>query len=194
MAYLFLLLDDSIAARPARPPESFETLYDLYHQPIQRYLYRLCGSAEQAEELAQETFLKAYTGLLTFRGSSSVATWLYRIARNSYLNSLRRPVSTHIDTDKLLAIPDTTDFGDPVRRYAAGEQRTLIETALAQLPEQHRSILLLRDAAGLAYTEIADVLGISVPALRMKLFRARNTFRVAYRRMSPAGGDEHGEL
>ena len=194
MAYLFLLLDDSIAACPVRPPQSFETLYDLYQQPIQRYLYRLCGSAEQAEELAQETFLRAYTGLLTFRGSSSVATWLYRIARNSYLNSLRRPVSTKIDTDKLLAIPDTTDFGDPVRRYAAGEQRNLIEMALAQLPEQHRSILLLRDAEGLAYTEIADVLGISVPAVRMKLFRARNTFRAAYRHMSPEGGDEHGEL
>jgi len=194
MAYLFLTLDDSIAARQARPPDSFETLYDLYYQPIQRYLHRLCGSGEQAEELAQETFLKAYTGLLTFRGNSSVATWLYRIARNSYLNSLRRPDAAKIDTDRLLAIPDTTSFGDPVQRYAAGEQRNLIESALARLPEQHRSVLLLRDVEELAYIEIADVLGISVPAVRMKLFRARNTFRAAYQQLDDAGGHEHGEL
>lgn len=194
MAYLCLLLDDSIAARPARPPESFETLYDQYYQPIQRYLYRLCGSAEQAEELAQETFLKAYTGLLTFRGNCSVATWLYRIARNTYLNSLRRLAPAKIDTDKLLAIPDTTGFGDPVQRYATGEQRNLVEAALARLPEQHRSILLLRDVEELAYIEIADVLGISVPAVRMKLFRARNTFRAAYQQLADEGEHEYGEL
>jgi RNA polymerase sigma-70 factor (ECF subfamily) len=193
VTFFSLFLTDSIA-RPARSPESFELLYDEYHQPIQRYLYRLCGSADQAEELAQETFLKAYTGLLTFRGTCSVATWLYRIARNSYLNSLRKPVASKIDADALLAIPDTTGFGDPVRQYAAGEQRNLIEMALAGLPEQQRSILLLRDAEELAYVEIADVLGLSVPAVRMKLFRARNAFRVAYCHLSGMEGDDLGEL
>lgn len=193
MIFLSLFLTDSIV-RPAHSPESFEVLYDQYHQPIQRYLYRLCGSADQAEELAQETFLKAYTGLLTFRGACSVATWLYRIARNSYLNSLRKPAAAKIDTVTLLAIPDPTDFGDPVQRYAAGEQCNLIEIALAGLPEQQRSILLLRDAEELAYVEIADVLGLTVPAVRMKLFRARNAFRSAYRQLSGMEGDELGEL
>lgn len=193
MTFFSLFLTDSIV-RPARSPESFELLYQQYHQPIQRYLYRLCGSADQAEELAQETFLKAYTGLLTFRGTCSVATWLYRIARNSYLNSLRKPATSKIDSDTLLAIPDTTGFGDPVQHYAAGEQRTLIEVALAGLPEQQRSILLLRDAEELAYVEIADVLGLTVPAVRMKLFRARNAFRSAYHQLSGMEGEEYGEL
>src|SRR5687768_14158319 len=78
---------------------SLEELYQLYREPMRCYLYRLCGSADLAEELTQEAFVRAYTGLITFRGNCSVATWLFRIARNVYLNSLRRPSPTRIDTD-----------------------------------------------------------------------------------------------
>ena len=194
MSFAFLLLDDVQRAGALGQQEGFEALYNLYHEPVRRYLYQLCGSADHAEELAQETFLKAYTGLLAFRGSCSAATWLFRIAHNTYLNSRRQPHPAQIDTDELDAIPDTTRYGDPVERYAAGEQRSLIGRALAQLPEQQRSIMLLRDAEGLAYVEIADVLGISVAAVRMKLFRARNTFRQAFRELEHAEGDPDAEL
>jgi RNA polymerase sigma-70 factor (ECF subfamily) len=167
-------------AEALRETPSLEDLYRDYREPLRRYLHRLCGSVDQAEELTQEAFVKAYTGLLTFRGNCSVATWLFRIARNTYLNSLRRPNPTHIDTDELLAIPDQAGASDPVRQYAAVEQRGQIALALAQLPEQQRSVLLLRDAEGLAYVEIADVLGISLAAVKVNLFRARNAFRAAY--------------
>jgi RNA polymerase sigma factor (sigma-70 family) len=187
MSFAFLLLEDVQRAGALGQQEAFEALYNLYHGPVRRYLYQLCGSADHAEELAQETFLKAYTGLLSFRGTCSAATWLFRIARNTYLNSWRRPHPAQIDIDELDALPDPTRYGDPVERYAVGEQRSLIGLALAQLPEQQRSILLLRDAEGLAYVEIADVLGISVAAVRMKLFRARNTFRQAYMELETEG-------
>lgn len=163
------------AARP-----TLEELYHRYRGPVQSYLYRLCGSADLAEELTQETFLRACAGLLSFRGECSVATWLFRIARNAYLNSLRRPAPTRIDTDELLAIPDGGYAGDPVGQYAAAEQRTLIGMALAQLPERQRSILLLRDSEGLSYAEIADVLDLSLAAVKTNLFRARVAFRAAY--------------
>jgi RNA polymerase sigma-70 factor (ECF subfamily) len=166
--------------RATRELYSLEELYQRYRRPVQHYLYQLCGSADQAEELTQETFIRAHTGLLTFRGDSSVATWLFTIARNLYLKSLRRPSPTRIDTDELLAIPDLAADGDPVRRYAASEQRDLIGLALAQLPEKQRSILLLRDAEGLAYDEIARVLAISLAAVKVNLFRARAAFRTAY--------------
>jgi RNA polymerase sigma-70 factor, ECF subfamily len=194
MNFAFLILEDVQSAGALGQQEAFETLYSLYHGPVRRYLYQLCGSADHAEELAQETFVKAYTGLLSFRGTCSAATWLFRIARNTYLNSRRRPSPAQIDTDELHAIPDTTYYGDPVERYAAGEKRTQIGLALGQLPEQQRSILLLRDAEGLAYVEIADVLGISVAAVRMKLFRARNTFRQAYMELEGAEGEPDAEL
>jgi RNA polymerase sigma-70 factor (ECF subfamily) len=159
---------------------TLEELYRRYQGPLHGYLYRLCGSADLAEELTQETFLRACAGLLSFRGESSVATWLFRIARNTYLNSLRRPAPTRIETDELLAIPDRGSAGDPVGQYAAAEQRTLIGLALAQLPERQRSILLLRDSEGLSYAEIADVLELSLAAVKTNLFRARNAFRAAY--------------
>jgi RNA polymerase sigma-70 factor, ECF subfamily len=163
-----------------RDLRSLDELYRRYRGPIQHYLYQLCGSVDTAEELTQATFLRACAGLLSFRGECSVATWLFRIARNLYLDSLRRPSPTRIDTDELLAIPDRAPDGDPARSYAAAEQRSLIGMALAQLPERYRTILLLRDAEGLAYAEIADVLGISLSAVKVNLFRARAAFRAAY--------------
>jgi RNA polymerase sigma-70 factor (ECF subfamily) len=163
-----------------RELHSLEDLYQRYRLPILHYVYQLCGSADQAEELTQETFIRAHTGLLTFRGDCSVATWLFRIARNLYLKSLRHPSPARIDTDELLAIPDRAANGDPVRHYAASEQRDLIALGLAQLPEKQRSILLLRDAEGLAYDEIARVLGVSLAAVKVNLFRARAAFRAAY--------------
>ncbi len=159
---------------------SLDALYRRYHGPVQRYLQQLCGSADQAEELSQETFANACAGLLSFRGDCSVATWLFRIARNAYLNSLRRPPPGRIDTDELLAIPDGDAYADPARSYAAREQRDAISLALAQLPERQRSLLLLRDAEGLSYAEIADVLGMSLAAVKVNLFRARHAFRAAY--------------
>jgi RNA polymerase sigma-70 factor, ECF subfamily len=159
---------------------SLEDLYRRYRGPVQQFLYRLCGSTDLAEELAQETFIKACAGLLSFRGDCSVATWLFRIARNVYLDSLRRPSPARIDTDELLAIPDSGSYGDPAQRYAASEERDLIALALAQLPEKQRTILLLRDAEELSYVEIADVLGISMAAVKVNLFRARKAFRAAY--------------
>jgi RNA polymerase sigma-70 factor (ECF subfamily) len=159
---------------------ALDELYQRYRGPVLNYLYQLSGSADTAEELGQETFIKACAGLPGFRGDCSVSTWLFRIARNTYLDSLRRPSPTRIDTDELLAIPDSAGYADPARSYAAAEQRGLIGLALAQLPERQRTILLLRDDEGLAYAEIADVLGISLAAVKINLFRARAAFRAAY--------------
>ena len=159
---------------------SLEDIYRQYRAPVQHYLYRLSGSHDLAEELAQETFIRACASVLTFRGDCSIATWLFRIARNVYLNSLRKRNATRIDTDELLAIPDQSGYSDPGFRYAASEERNLIAIALGELPEKQRTILLLRDAEGLAYAEIADVLGISLAAVKVNLFRARASFRLTY--------------
>lgn len=161
---------------------TLDELYRHYQGSVQRYLQQLCGSADLAEELTQETFANACAGLLTFRGDCPVATWLFRIARNVHLNSLRRR-HARIATDDLLAIPDTSAYGDPVRSYLAREQRDAISLALAQLPERQRSLLLLRDAQGLSYAEIAGVLELSLSAVKVNLFRARNAFRAAYAAM-----------
>jgi RNA polymerase sigma-70 factor, ECF subfamily len=183
------VLDGAAGLALTRDLRALDELYRRYRGPIQHYLYQLCGSVDLAEELTQVTFVKACTGLLTFRGDCSVATWLFRIARNAYLDSLRRPDPRRIDTDELLAIPDRAADGDPARSYAAAEQRSLIGMTLAQLPERPRTILLLRDAEGLAYAEIADVLSISLAAVKINLFRARAAFRAAYAALDTAEGE-----
>lgn len=154
--------------------------YQRYYRSIQAYLHRLCGSHEQAEDLAQETFAKASAAIHKFRGDASLRTWLFQIARNTYLDTLRRPSSVRIDTEEFLAIPDAANDNDPVSRYDASEHRDRIALALGQLPERQRSILLLRDAEELSYIEIADVLAISLAAVKVNLFRARRAFREAY--------------
>jgi RNA polymerase sigma-70 factor (ECF subfamily) len=159
---------------------SLEGLYRHYYDAVFNYLLQMSGSRELAEELSQETFIKAGAALINFRGDCTPSTWLFRIARNSYIDYVRRPSASRIKTDQLLALPDEGHYGDPVRQYAASEQRSLIGIALGQLPEKLRTILLLRDAEGLAYAEIADVLNISLSAVKINLFRARNAFRAAY--------------
>lgn len=132
--------------RSAAP--SLDELYRRYRGPIQGYLYRLCGSADLAEELTQETFARACAAVIGFRGDSSVATWLFRIARNVYLNSLRRPGPLRVDTDELLAIPDhAADGAQSVRGQLALERRVRAADAPAAQPERN---LLLRWRAGLA--------------------------------------------
>ncbi len=166
---------------------SLEELYRQYRGPVQHYLLRLTGSPDQAEELAQETFIRACASIMSFRGDCSVATWLFRIARNTYLSSLRRSTTTRIDTDEFLAIPDNNAHSDPSHYHDCEEQRDAIRIALLELPEKQRTILLLRDDEGLSYAEIADVLGISLSAVKVNLFRARHAFRELYQ--ASAQGD-----
>lgn len=160
--------------------EQLEEWYQCYYARIYAYLHRLCGIGEQAEDLTQETFIKASLAMARYRGDCSVQTWLFRIARNCYLDSLRRTQSVRIDTDELNAIPDHAYHGDPMRRFEASEARDAIGLALSMLNERQRSILLLRDAEDLSYQEIADVLGISLAAVKVNLFRARRLFRELY--------------
>lgn len=184
MSLLLQCLSLVSTARTVKPqPLAIEDLYQQYYTPLTRYLEGLCGSHEQAEELVQETFIKAYLGLYTFRGECSVSTWLFRIARNVYLNSARAARHTMADHDVLHLLADASQHSDPVLQAAASEQRSQIDLVLAQLPERQRSVLLLRDAEGLSYSEIAGVLGISLAAVKLSLFRARNSFRSLFNQM-----------
>ena len=157
-----------------------EQSVDEHYHVVYRFLVRLCGNLDTAEELTQETFARAWAARRSFRGESSQKTWLLQIARNLYLNQQRRHAETRIPTDELQAIPDSGKLGDPARRFANSQQREIIMAILAQLPEKQRSIIVLCDAEGLSYAEIADVLGMSLAAVKVNLFRARHAFRYAY--------------
>ncbi len=146
---------------------------------------RLLGDEAAAEDVLQETFMNAFRAIKRFEGRSSLGTWLYRIANNAALMQLRKnePVTFSIDA------PLETDEGDdiprqffdfcclPERDLLSAEARQEMRAAIDTLPEGLRMVFLLRDIEGLSTQETADELGLSVPAVKTRLMRARLALR-----------------
>jgi RNA polymerase sigma-70 factor (ECF subfamily) len=153
-----------------------ERLYEAYRRPILAHLTRLVSDREVAEDLCQETFLKALRGWEARDPAASASAWLYRIATNTAYDYLRRRRRIHFirlnDFDQPLgseyAIESQLDEGEPVQR------------ALAQLPPIYRLPLVLHSLEGRSTQEIANALGCSTSAVKTRLFRARARFRQLY--------------
>ena len=162
----------------------FRTLVARYRDQVTNTAYRFLGDPHDAEDVAQEVFLKVYRGLPDFRAASSFSTWLYRITVNTSKNELR-----HRSRQPTLLEPDLESLG--ILRPAAPsaeqavttrEQRDAIQETLDRLGETDREALILRDMQGLSYREIATVLGIGLSAAKMRVQRARLSFRELYSR------------
>src|SRR5437588_2969092 len=152
-------------------PWALERLYHCYQPQIYALCFRLLERAEDAEDAVQATFVRAFRALPRFRGESTARTWLYRIATNEALGLLRRRRDAPPLEEEEHSFPD---------RSAAVLVRLAVRAALARLSPDHRAILILRLWQDLSYTEIAAVLGISLPAVKMRLNRARAEFRKYY--------------
>jgi RNA polymerase sigma-70 factor (ECF subfamily) len=147
-----------------------EDVFRTYQSEIYTYFVRLDGNAQEAEELAQDTFVRACSAALRFRGDSSVRTWLFGIAHRTWLESLRRRRTAAV-------FPDfeerTSERDDPAERVH------LIRT-LASLGESDREAITLVDVVGLAPSEAAAVAGAGPETFRVRLHRARQRFRERY--------------
>jgi RNA polymerase sigma-70 factor (ECF subfamily) len=142
-----------------------------------RYLTR---AAADSEDLAQEVFLKAFFALERFEGRSSFTTWLQRIKINhclNYIDQRRRRPSVEIDDPEIGDLEEMRVAPDALRRVEAVSQRERIVLILDSLSETLRVPLVLRDADGASYREIADRLGIGLSAVKMRIKRAREEFR-----------------
>ena len=153
--------------------KNWEELFERYSPAVFGYLHRMSDDRHLAEDLTSETFYRAMRGIDGFRGDSSVKTWLLRIARNLYLNRKR-------GSDRASSLEDLEARGieplvedDPESRLIRDEEDEAVRKALRSLPEDDRSILLLCAEDELPCREIADVLGISLTAAKVRLFRAR---------------------
>jgi RNA polymerase sigma factor (sigma-70 family) len=151
--------------------EAFRAIHDRYRQRMFAYTRQmLSGSAVDAEDAVQEIFVRAYSGLRSSDRELALRAWLYRIAHNRCIDELRRPQSVATE-----AIPPTVPNagGDPVTRV---EQRDALKRLIAdvqRLPDQQRSALLMRELTGMTYADVAGALGVSVPAVKSLLVRAR---------------------
>jgi RNA polymerase sigma-70 factor (ECF subfamily) len=160
--------------------EAYDLLVLRYQQKILSLVRRLVRDPHEAEDVAQEVFIKAYKALSGFRGESSFYTWLYRIALNTaknYLSAMgRRPPSSDIDIDDgaQTQVPEPlVQVENPENAQLVEELRNQIHGVIQRLPEELRTAFTLREFNGLSYEEIAQVMNSPVGTVRSRIFRAR---------------------
>lgn len=154
---------------------AFDDLVRHTYEDTYTLAYRLTGNEEDARDVVQETYLRAWKGLKRFRGDAQFSTWLYRITANaSYTMMKKRRKHRHEPVgDDLEQIPDSKFVSDPEALADASMLRDQVSAAVETLPAKLRAVLILRDVYGLTHEEIGDELGISVAAAKVRLHRAR---------------------
>jgi RNA polymerase sigma-70 factor (ECF subfamily) len=173
--------DQQLVQRVQKGDKSaFDLLVLKYQHRVLKLVSRFVSDAAEAQDVAQEAFLKAYRALPSFRGDSAFYTWLYRIAINTAKNTLvsnrRRPVDFDLD----LQDPEQYDrhaklkeVDTPEGVLLTEEIRLVVERAMEQLPEDLRTAIILREIEGLSYEEIAEAMDCPVGTVRSRIFRAR---------------------
>lgn len=159
--------------------DAFEQLVVQHQDRLFASMFQVTHSAEEAEDVVQEAFVRAYLKLDTFQRNSRFFTWLYRIAFNSALSRRRKKrASLSLDqTREVLGSEPTDDVDAPDERLLRGERVDLVRAALDRLSAEHRTILVLREMENCAYEDIAEVLSISIGTVRSRLSRARTQLR-----------------
>jgi len=160
---------------------AFDELVERYHGKIYGLTYNMTSNREDAEDLTQEIFVKAFQALPRFKGKSSFYTWLYRIAVNKTINYRKRrnrkramsldQFENEIKLDDVYH--DLTSKGSPLRNLSLSELQKKLNEALQNLSEKHRTVVVLHDMQGIPHEEIAKMVGASVGTIRSRLFYAR---------------------
>jgi len=191
-------VDTALVRRFATGDESaFTEIVSRYRSRIHALTVNLLRNAADAEEITQDTFIRAYRGLSRFRGDSSLSTWLYRIAlnlaRNRYWYFFRRRRHSWISLERPLADGSEATFADivaaegpdPAQETAASEFTALVASCMERLDRKHREILTMRNVLDLSYEEIARALGINVGTVKSRIARARENLRTLLTEINP---------
>jgi RNA polymerase sigma-70 factor (ECF subfamily) len=181
---------------------AFVEIIERYRARMFAVAFAMLRNRADAEEIAQDAFLRAHRGLANFRGDSSLATWLHRIAlnlsRNRYWHSVRRGRHTTDSLDVAIGEDNTATFSDlltssetgPVRTVMADEFAALVDACMEQLGQRQREILTMRNLLHRSYVEIAEELGINVGTVKSRIARARATLRALIVAACPEFGAE----
>jgi RNA polymerase sigma-70 factor, ECF subfamily len=164
---------------------AFEWVVTYYHAPVYNVIFGILGDRNDAADVTQEVFLKAFRGIGGFRRGSSLKTWLYRIAVRESLNHRRwwqrhrrNEISIDVEPGENQAAPEIEDTdATPFERLAARETQAKVRNALAKLPDAYRSAVILRDLEGLTYEEVAEVLEIAVATVKTRILRGRRALK-----------------
>ena len=170
--------------------DAFEQLVLSYEKPIYNLCLRMCGNAEDAMDLTQETFLKAWRSLGSFRADAAFSTWLYRLCSNLCIDHLRREqkrkvLPLHVEDndsdERPLDVPDPA--AGPEERLSAQEDRQQVADALQSLEPEYREALTLRVLHDLSYADIAAVLQVREGTVKSRIARAREKMREAMQKL-----------
>ena len=161
--------------------KAFELLVVKYQRKLARLLSRFIRDASEVEDVTQETFIKAYRALPTFRGDSAFYTWLYRIGINTAKNYLvavgrRAPTMTGVDNEEAEDIEQgeqLKDLNTPENQMISRQVAETVNSTLQELPEELRTAITLREIDGLSYEEIAQIMNCPIGTVRSRIFRAR---------------------
>ncbi len=165
------LVDACLAGRR----DAFDLIVERHRRPIYQLCYRFVANHEDASDLAQDVFVRAFRGLRNFRGQSSLGTWLYRIGVNVCLN---RVSAKTLPTEPIADRQFVDRGGDTgTDRLLRAERRARVRAAIAQLPRKQRAALILRTYHEMSHQEIADALGSSVGAVKANIFHALGNLR-----------------
>ncbi len=164
---------------------AFEQLVKRYDRNVFRIAQHITQNREDAEDVVQDAFLKAFQNLGQFQGQSKFYTWLVRIAVNEALMRLRRrrpermvSIDEDVKTEDDSIPREIADWSpNPEQLYNQGELKEILQKTIQGLPESFRTVFILRDVEGLSTEETADALGLSVPAVKSRLLRARLQLR-----------------
>lgn len=171
-------LADLVTAAQDGDQTAFERLVAATYTDTYTLAFRLTGDEEDARDVTQETYLRAYRGLRRFRGDAQFSTWLYRITANCASTHLgRRKRHRHDELHEELGLADERPAADPELQLELGTLRDRLQVALRDLPPKLRAVVVLRDVYDLPHEAIAAELGISESAAKVRLHRARKKLR-----------------
>ena len=152
--------------------DPLEEMYQAYKEPVFHYLRNMCHNTTIAEELTHDTFIKAFKGFGRFRGESSLKTWLFKIARNTYLNEAKKFSQKNEIT---YAEPELQSSGT-IRNI---ETEMMVRQTFQKLTEQERTLLILREQ-GFSLSEMAEILGQTEGSIKVGIHRAKKKFKKYY--------------
>ncbi len=190
-----------------RDERAFTELVTRFQGQIYNLCFRMLGNSAEAEDIAQETFVKCFRAIGTFRGESRLGTWLYRIAVNLCKNRLKYLGRRHYGRSSALDdVPEGVWSGASSSRPTLGEQapnpeqalagqraESRVQRALASLEQEFRELLVLRDIQGLSYAEVVEVTGLAQGTVKSRLHRARAALRRAYDDLEASPTTEESE-
>ena len=159
-----------VAASLAGHPGAFDLIVERHRRTVYQLCYRFVGNHEDASDLSQDVFLRAFRGLRNFKGQSSLGTWLYRIGVNVCLNRISAKVPVNEPIEKHQYVDDNAE--SPSDRMLRGERALQVRAAITRLPRKQRAALILRMYHDMSHQEIADTLGSSVGAVKANVFHA----------------------